>query len=195
MSAINYSGSVQYTEHVIVKLTLEMEEKEQRGDITVNLTSPSGTSSTLLGPRSIGDDFYSILVFIFARSEEYIDWPFMSVMFWGEDPTGEWTLTVGSVNINTTVNVSDVEFQFYGVSEVPEAVANIPDQCHSDCRRGCAREGSEFCDSCVNLRNAYTLECIDQCPPGYTERNGYCYNSSLPVKECNSPLKVKEGCK
>ena len=49
---------------------------------------------------------------IFVRSEEYIDWPFMLVMFWGEDPTGEWTLTVRSVNINTTVNVSDVEFQF-----------------------------------------------------------------------------------
>ena len=195
MSAINYSGSVQYTEHVIVKLTLEVEEKVQGGDITVNLTSPTGISSTLLGPHLIGDTVFSMYVFNFIQSEEYIDWPFMSVMFWGEDPTGEWTLTVGSVNINTTVNISDVEFLFYGVSEVPEAVANIPDQCHSDCRRGCAREGSEFCDSCVNLRNAYTMECIDQYPPGYTERNGYCYNSSLPVKECNSPLKVKEGGK
>ena len=185
MSVITYSGSVQYIEHVIVKLTLVVEDKKQKGDITVNLTSPSGTLSTLLGPRRRW-------IFLY-RSEKYVDWPFMSAMFWGEDPTGDWTLTVGSVNINTTVNVSDVEFQFYGVSEVPEAVANIPAQCHSDCRRGCAREGSNYCDSCVYLRNAYTLECIDHCPPGYTEHNGYCYDSSLPTKECDSSLKVKEG--
>ena len=84
-------------------------------------------------------------------------------------------------------------FKFYGVSSVPESVANIPDECHSDCRRGCAQEGSEFCDACVNLRNAYTLECIDTCPLGYTERNGYCYDSTLPTRVCNSPLKEKEG--
>ena len=56
----------------------------------------------------------------------------------------------------------------------------------------CAQEGSEFCDACVNLRNAYTLECIDTCPLEYTEHNGYCYDSTLPTRVCNSPLKEKE---
>ena len=124
---------------------------------------------------------------------EYVDWPFMSVMFWGENPAGQWTLSVTTDDVTGVAVVSGVEFQFYGVSQVPEAVANIPDQCHSDCRRGCAREGSDFCDSCDNLRNAYTLECIDECPPGYTERNGYCYDASLPTKQCNSPLKNKDN--
>ena len=154
-----------------------------RGDLRIQLISPSGTLSGLLHPRPLDDVDHT-------GERAYVDWPFMSVMFWGEDPTGEWTLAIVAVG---DLNVSKVEFEFYGVSRVPEAVANIPDQCHSDCRRGCAREGSNFCDSCVNLRNAYTLECIDECPPDYTKHNGYCYNASQPIKECNSPLKSKEG--
>ena len=154
----------------------------KRGDLQIELTSPSGTLSGLLHPRPLD-----------KQPGEYVDWPFMSVMFWEENPAGQWTLSVTTDDVTGVAVVSGVEFQFYGVSQVPEAVANIPDQCHSDCRRGCAREGSDFCDSCVNLRNAYTLECIDECPPGYTECNGYCYDSSLPTKQCNSPLKSKEG--
>ena len=154
----------------------------KRGDIKIELTSPSGTVSTLLGHRD--DDFVH---------GGYFDWPFMSVMFWGEDPTGEWTLTITTQSSHTDVNVYDIEFQLYGVSSIPESVANIPDECHSDCRRGCAQQGSEFCDACVNLRNAYTLECIDTCPLGYTEHNGYCYDQSIPTEECSTPLKDKAG--
>ena len=176
----NYSGSIQYLEHVVVTMNI-FTNIGSRGDIRIKLASPSGTLSTLLSHRD--ND---------VSSDGYIDWSFMSVMFWGEDPTGEWSLSV-ITRSPTEAIVSDVEFQFYGVSSIPESVANIPDECHSDCRRGCAEEGSEFCDACVNLRNAYTLECIDTCPLGYTERNGYCYDSTLPTRVCNSPLKNKIG--
>ena len=182
-ATINYTGSLQYLEHVIVKLSVSIPENTQkvvRGDIQIELTSPSGTLSILLWTRRNDN-----------QTGEYFDWPFMSVMFWGEDPTGQWTLNIATRNITGVAAVSDVEFQFYGVFEVPEAVANIPDECHSDCRRGCAREGSNFCDSCVNLRNAYTLECINECPLCYIERSGYCYDHSLPTKKCISPLKNK----
>ena len=179
-STINYSGEIQYLEHVVVTMTVTT-TIGSRGDIRIEHTSPSGTLSTLLSHRD--ND---------GSGGGYINWPFMSVMFWGEDPTGEWSLSV-ITRSPTEAIVSDVEFQFYGVSSIPESVANIPDECHSDCRRGCAEEGSEFCDACVNLRNAYTLECIDTCPLGYTERNGYCYDSTLPTRVCNSPLKEKEG--
>ena len=164
---------------MIAQMDLNVVEGE-RGHIAVHLTSPNGTVSTLLGYREDDDS-----------TGGFDDWPFMSVMFWGENPRGQWTLKVTSQSHLTTIRVSDINIKFYGVSEVPEAVENIPAQCHSDCRRGCAREGSNYCDSCVNLRNAYTLECIDDCPPGYTKRSGYCYDSSLPIKECNSPLKYK----
>ena len=143
--------------------------------------SPSGTPSTLLGHRDLDNIIGG-----------YYEWPFMSVMFWGENPTGEWTLVVTSRSSDTQVNISNVQFQFFGVSNTPQSVANIPDVCHTDCARGCADEGSNYCDACVNLRDAYTMECIDICPVGYNERNGYCYNPNLPINVCNSPLKDKD---
>ena len=165
---------------VVITAVSSREHASMRGDIGIVLTSPFGTVSTLLRNR-----YYDY------SDGGYFEWPFMSLMFWGEDPSGEWRLVITSANNSTKVNVSDIEFTFYGVSSTPESVASIPDECHPDCRRGCAQEGSEFCDACVNLRNAYTFECIDTCPPGYTERNGYCYDSSFTSKECNSPLKNK----
>ena len=162
-------------EHVIVNMTVSA---RTRGNIEIQLTSPSGTTSTFLSRR--------------ISYRGYYEWPFMSVMFWGEDPTGEWNLVVTSKSGNTQVDISNIEFQFFGISNTPQAVANIPNECHPNCTRGCAKEGSNYCDACINLRNAYTMECIDTCPVGYTAHNGYCYNPSLPEDVCNSPLKEKE---
>ena len=170
-------------EHIIIQLSLNISIASifaRRGDVRIQLTSPSETQSVLLDYR------YSY----FDEGEfgqVYSEWPFMSVMFWGEDPTGEWNLTVTSRY--TQYEVYDVKFQFFGLYETPESVANIPIECHPDCSRGCAKEGSNYCDACINLRDAYTLECIDSCPQEYTERNGYCYNSSVPTKQCSSTLK------
>ena len=147
----------------------------------IELTSPSGTMSTLLGQR---DNDYS--------SSGFINWPFMSVMFWGENPSGEWNLTVTTGSYYTSANITGIVFKVLGVSSTPQSVANIPGTCHPNCSRGCAGEGPDTCDSCTNLRNAYTLKCIGTCPAGFTERNGYCYDTTLPLKECYSPLKFKE---
>ena len=180
-----YGGSISYLEHVVVRISVNVPTNVfslGRGDLYINVTSPFGTLSTILMPRAFD-----------RQPGGYIDWPFMSVMFWGENPTGQWTVNIETRFATGVAEVTKVEIEFYGVSRVPEAVANIPDQCHSDCKRGCARQGSNYCDSCDNLRNAHTLECIDQCPSGYTEHNGYCYDATLPFKECNSPLKNKEN--
>ena len=183
-TTILYNGTLHYLEHVVVQMSLNVLSTSvdgSTGDIGILLVSPFGTHSVMLGFRrySPSND----------ENDGYYEWPFMSVMFWGEDPNGEWNLTVISDSSYTEVEVSGVTFQFFGVSHIPESVANIPTECHLNCSRGCAGEGSDFCDACVNLRNAYTLECIDSCPPGYTERNGYCYNSDKPTEECNSHLK------
>ena len=183
-TTVNYAREIVYLEHIVVKMTFEvanLPEGGRRGDVKIVLTSPSGTNSTLLGYRSLDNG-----------GAGYYYWPFMSVMFWGENPAGEWTVSVIPLNNTVTrVNASVYSFEFYGASEIPQAVQNIPDACHEDCVRGCANNGSENCDACVNLRDAYTLECIDGCPLGYTERNGYCYNASLPEKTCNTALKEK----
>ncbi len=109
----------------------------------------------------------------------------MSVHFWGEDPSGNWTLSV-IFRVSGSADVSGVNVILYGTSEVPEAVSNIPSQCDAACARGCAGPGPQNCDACVDLRDAETLECISQCPAGYTERNWYCYNASIPEPFCES---------
>ena len=181
MAKSNYIGSIQYLEHVVVTMTVVALNGSDcsRGDIQIELTSPAGTLSKLLGERND------------SGPGGYYNWPFMSVMFWGENPTGDWNLTVYTMYCcNYSIYVGDINITFYGVDTVSESVANIPEECDANCKRGCAQDG--YCDACVNLRNAYTLECTDECPPGYTERNGYCYNESITSEECVSPLKDKD---
>ena len=147
--------------------------KPNRGDIQLELTSPRGTTSILLPYRTV--DLWP---------GEYTDWPFMSVHFWGEDPSGDWTLTISNRGTSGVVEVSDVQFIFYGTAETPEVISRIPQECHSACARGCAAPGAEFCDSCRRLRDAATRQCVDECPEGLAMRSGYCYNATEPEPEC-----------
>eukprot|EP00092_Neocalanus_flemingeri_P070083 GFUD01085990.1.p1 GENE.GFUD01085990.1~~GFUD01085990.1.p1 ORF type:complete len:800 (+),score=182.34 GFUD01085990.1:3-2402(+) len=88
-----------------VKIT---DEDVRRGDISFGLSSPSGTKSTMISERrndrsAVGFDTQA--------------WPLMSTHFWGEDPTGNWTITL-SVR---TEALQLLEGQFvitcYGTSE------------------------------------------------------------------------------
>ncbi|XP_076044014.1 furin-like protease 2 [Oratosquilla oratoria] len=74
------SAEVRYLEHVQARVSLRF---SPRGNINIKLTSPSGTTSTLLfeRPRDV-------------LSERFDDWPFLSVHFWGEKAAGTWKLTV-----------------------------------------------------------------------------------------------------
>ena len=110
-----------------------------REEIQIELTSPQGTTSILLP--------YRIL---------------MSVHFWGEDPTGYWTLTVRNRETHGILEVSDVQFMFYGTTSTPEVISRIPEQCDEACARGCAAVGPEFCDSCRQLCNATTLKSVQK---------------------------------
>ena len=177
-----YGGNIHYLEHVVAAMTLSTGGK--RGDIQVKLTSPHGTTSILLPYRNAD-----------RLSASFTNWPFMSVHYWGEDPSGQWVLTVrfrGATNFTT---LSDVSVTLYGTAETPAAVQRIPTQCDVACRRGCAAAGPEFCDACAHLRNASTLECTNQCSPGYTERRRYCYNSTLPESQCDRRFSVSSSTK
>lgn len=170
----NNSGSgIRFLEHVVVIATLST--FDDRGDIQLELTSPMDTLSFLLPYRSSD-----------RGSGSYTDWPFQSVHYWGENPNGVWTLTVRYRVTAGSASVTGLSVTLYGTTEIPQAVQRIPSQCDSVCApsRSCADTGPLFCDACRSLRNAETLECIDQCPSGFTERNGYCYNATLPEPGC-----------
>lgn len=80
---------IKYLEHVQLYVTIEY---SRRGDLHLNLTSPNGTNTMLLSERA-GDN----------SAEGFINWPFMSVHTWGEDPTGVWT-----VRINDRVKIKEI---------------------------------------------------------------------------------------
>ncbi|KAI8502544.1 hypothetical protein Bbelb_192460 [Branchiostoma belcheri] len=71
---------VEVLEHVQSVMTID---HQRRGDLSVKLTSPSGTESQLMSTRSQDDS-----------SDGFQEWPFMTVYNWGEDPSGKWTVAV-----------------------------------------------------------------------------------------------------
>ena len=74
----NSANTVRYLEHVQARISLKY---LPRGDLKISLTSPRGTQSHLLLPRPKD-----------RLGSSFDNWPFLSVHFWGEDPTGEWKL-------------------------------------------------------------------------------------------------------
>jgi len=70
---------VNYVEHVQVKMHLKA---NVRGRVNIILTSPMGMRSDILAPRPKD------------KSDEPIDFTFLTVHCWGENPQGTWTLTV-----------------------------------------------------------------------------------------------------
>ena len=170
-----YNGSIVFLEHVVARMTVGV-SSGRRGDLRIELISPFGTTSTLIDYRDQD-----------TVTGDFTDWTFMSVRFWGEDPSGQWTLIVRSRSPFSPVDMSGLAMTLYGTDEIPEAITNIPEQCDSACAGGCARAGPEYCDSCADLRNAHTRECITECPAGYEQRNGYCYDPTIPEPVCRTP--------
>ena len=191
------SGGVGYLEHVVVQVSTTFEGVDaddyldsniynllydysdsndimpNRGDIQLSLKSPSGTVSTFLPFRNRD-----------SWPGDYEEWPFMSVHFWGEDPSGDWALYIDYRGSTGVVLVTNVTFTFYGTQSTPAVIARIPTVCDPACARGCAAPGPQYCDACREYRNATTLECVSSCAEGLVERSGYCYDASEPEPVC-----------
>uniref|UniRef100_A0A182VRP6 furin n=1 Tax=Anopheles minimus TaxID=112268 RepID=A0A182VRP6_9DIPT len=101
-------NEVRYLEHVQCKITLRF---FPRGNLRILLTSPMGTTSTLLfeRPRDI-------------TKSNFDDWPFLSVHFWGERAEGRWTLQIlngGPRRVSQPGILSKWQLIFYGTQTNP----------------------------------------------------------------------------
>ncbi|XP_047532266.1 furin-like protease 2 isoform X1 [Vanessa atalanta] len=101
-------NEVRYLEHVQCKISLRF---FPRGNLRILLTSPMGTTSTLLfeRPRDV-------------ISSNFDDWPFLSVHFWGERAEGKWTLQIvnaGNRHVNQPGILKKWQLIFYGTSTDP----------------------------------------------------------------------------
>ncbi|KAJ5281147.1 hypothetical protein N7478_006519 [Penicillium angulare] len=73
-------------EHVTVTMNIN---HSRRGDLSVELRSPSGIISHLSVARKYDE-----------ANIGYIDWTFMSVAHWGDSAVGEWTVVVKDTEVN-----------------------------------------------------------------------------------------------
>ena len=160
-----------YLEHVQAVTTLSMINKD-RGSISIELTSPMGTKSTLLPYRSSD-----------RHHEGLHKWPFMTVLTWGENPAGTWRFTITTRN-GAVASLDGLELVFYGTSGTPSAIQSIPEQCHEQCSGKCAKAGAEFCDTCKNVRVATSHQCVEKCPSGTFKNMHMCRDCPDFCNEC-----------
>lgn len=97
-----------YLEHVVVRITIT---HPRRGDLSINLTSPSGTKSQLLANRyraaplrpldpselalAAASAGCSCVCRLFDHSMEgFKNWEFMTTHCWGEKAAGDWVLEI-----------------------------------------------------------------------------------------------------
>uniref|UniRef100_A0A4W6CZX5 Proprotein convertase subtilisin/kexin type 6 n=1 Tax=Lates calcarifer TaxID=8187 RepID=A0A4W6CZX5_LATCA len=201
---------VDYLEHVVVKVLIV---HPRRGDLEINVISPSGTKSQLLAKR------------LFDNSNEgFRDWEFMTVHFWGERAQGTWTLEIIDSpskprNPEVLGNLKQWTLILYGTSQnpyqpyrtqhsrsrmleipTPEELLEEPElqeeedeyngPCHSECGdQGCDGPDADHCLNCVHfssgsLRSGRT--CVSHCPLGHYE--------DIASRRCRRCYKGCERC-
>ena len=113
-------ANVDRLEHVTVTMNVE---HTRRGDLSVELRSPSGMVSHIATHRRDDD-----------RSAGYVDWTFMSVAHWGESGVGKWTVIVKDTNVNNhNGTFTDWRLKFYGEAVDPKktSLLSMPNK-HDD---------------------------------------------------------------
>ncbi|XP_061589572.1 LOW QUALITY PROTEIN: proprotein convertase subtilisin/kexin type 5 [Cololabis saira] len=183
---------VVYVEHVVLLVTIS---HSRRGDLSITLTSPSGTVSQLLANRPLDNS-----------AEGFQNWEFMTTHCWGERAAGEWTLKIkdapsqkrDSTDLGILTKWSLV---IYGTSDPPYPVhrqrvrsadilmdSDVTEEydgpCDPECTEdGCEGPGPQQCVTClhffIKFKNNSRL-CVSECPRGFwgdRRRCKRCYSS------------------
>uniref|UniRef100_A0A8D3E330 Proprotein convertase subtilisin/kexin type 5b n=1 Tax=Scophthalmus maximus TaxID=52904 RepID=A0A8D3E330_SCOMX len=175
----NPNHHVIYLEHVVVRITIT---HPRRGDLSINLTSPSGTKSQLLANR------------LFDHSMEgFKNWEFMTTHCWGEKAAGDWVLEIyDSPSQLRSQKLKEWSLVLYGTSVHPysslrndkprstdmltptdeEFTEEYNGPCDSECNEnGCEGPGPHHCINCLHyfLKAGSILRgmCVSECPSGF----------------------------
>uniref|UniRef100_A0AAQ6AG67 P/Homo B domain-containing protein n=1 Tax=Amphiprion ocellaris TaxID=80972 RepID=A0AAQ6AG67_AMPOC len=175
----NPNHHVIYLEHVVVRITIT---HPRRGDLSINLTSPSGTKSQLLANR------------LFDHSMEgFKNWEFMTTHCWGEKAAGDWVLEIydspsqlrsqkvpgklkewSLVLYGTSVHPYSSHIEkprFADLSTDEEFTEEYNGPCDSECNEnGCEGPGPHQCINCLHYFLKFknnTRMCVSECPSGF----------------------------
>ena len=106
-------ANMERLEHVTVTMNVE---HTRRGDLSVELRSPTGMVSHIATHRREDD-----------QRAGYVDWTFMSVAHWGESGVGKWTVIVKDTNVNDhNGTFTDWRLKFYGEAVDPKKTSLLP---------------------------------------------------------------------
>ncbi|XP_041886262.1 proprotein convertase subtilisin/kexin type 4 [Corvus kubaryi] len=151
--ASSCSQSIRSLEHVQVQLSLSY---SRRGDLVVALSSPMGTTSTLVTVRPYD-----------TSQEGYKDWTFMSTHFWDENPKGIWTLRLENRGDDrNTGQLSSFILHLHGTDEdmpARRSAATATDEC-------LRRDELGDCEDCGSSLYTHQGSCLSYCPPRYYGR-------------------------
>ncbi|XP_032938087.1 proprotein convertase subtilisin/kexin type 4 [Catharus ustulatus] len=151
--ASSCSKSILSLEHVQVQLSLSY---SRRGDLVVALSSPMGTTSTLVTVRPYD-----------TSQNGYQDWTFMSTHFWDENPKGIWTLQLENRGDNrNTGQLTSFILHLHGTDEdmlARRSAATGTDECLK-------RDEQGACEDCGSSLYTHHGSCLSYCPPHYYGR-------------------------
>eukprot|EP00003_Mantamonas_plastica_P028021 TRINITY_DN6183_c0_g1_i6.p1 TRINITY_DN6183_c0_g1~~TRINITY_DN6183_c0_g1_i6.p1 ORF type:complete len:799 (-),score=185.79 TRINITY_DN6183_c0_g1_i6:889-3231(-) len=95
------AGDNIYIEHIVAEVTIS---HNNRGQLRIELTAPSGVVSELSPVRTVDD------------GNNYNAWPFMTNKHWGEQSQGTWTLKVTDTVASTSGTFTSWKFTAYGTN-------------------------------------------------------------------------------
>ncbi|XP_060561585.1 furin-like protease kpc-1 isoform X2 [Ruditapes philippinarum] len=179
---------IKYLEHLEVFIKYNT---SYRGDVEFYLISPMGTESLLL-PRRVYDNV-----------TEYTTSIFMSVHNWGEDPNGEWALTIYPVYEGMDLHLVEWAIGLYGTATNPAdgippdgtfgSTCNSSHDCNSTVNGACLVDMNNLCDNiCVPCENGYHLNgelCEKDCPPLFSIAYG-----SVDIRSTSEGLIAEYKC-
>ncbi|KAM6902082.1 proprotein convertase subtilisin/kexin type 5 [Xenentodon cancila] len=185
-----------YVEHVVLRVTIS---HSRRGDLSITLTSPSGTVSQLLGNRPLDNS-----------AEGFQNWEFMTTHCWGERAAGEWTLkikdTPSQKRDGTDLGIlKKWSLVIYGTSEPPyprhrhrarsaeismdsDLTEEYDGPCDLECTEdGCEGPGPQQCVTClhffIKFKNNSRL-CVPECPRGFWGDRRRCKRCFSSCESC-----------
>ncbi|KAL4219234.1 proprotein convertase subtilisin kexin type [Mactra antiquata] len=130
-----------------------------RGDVQIDLESPQGTRSTIFSRRKFDK----------AGLSQIVQWTFMSVHFWGENPSGNWTIRLIDKESTTGMYLYSWQLIFYGTITDPHSGSptggvlgshcNNSDDCSGITNGGCLLDG-KICIKCEDKYRIIGSYCV-----------------------------------
>ncbi len=112
-------------EHVEVKLNAH---HEYRGNLEIQLISPSGTISTLAYYSTLdgGEEYDDNDIELDPNNRGYFNWVFSSVRHWGEGSVGIWRLVIRDKSRLDVGTYHTATVTLHGVSTTPVSITSQP---------------------------------------------------------------------